>query len=1274
MKAIPWLAPWLITALSAASDASARSALRFTHIGLADGLSQTNVSQIHQDRHGFIWFVTEDGLNRYDGYEVRVYRTERNNPRSLSGNYICRIAEDGLGFLWVLTNTGFDRLEPISGEVDRMAKLIGGLTDSVDCETSFLFIDRNSGLWATAGGEGLARIDLKTLTAKHFRHDPGDPASLGAGYVVAMREDRAGRLWLAMSESGLARYRPETESFDHYRHDPNRPESVSSHSVRSLLEDSHGALWVGVLGALNRFDPVQETFQRFTPSEPEIRAEGFLLLGQDRDGRLWFSLNPKNTVGFFDPRTETFSRIINHDSGVPALQTGLGMQWLETTSGAIWLGGYGTGLYRYDPTDGGISHFRHNPRDKDSLGGNLTRSIYQDRSGLLWFADGNGVSMLDERQEAFGRYDDRQIGSDDTLSLIVRDLMEDRRGDLWIATLGGLKKMDRETGLIHDAPQPEDLSVSQKTIGTLLETSDGTMLVGTWGHGVLEYDRQTGRHNQWWLGENEDVSRAYHLLEDPTGDIWVCTLGAGLVRWRRDSAAFRAYLPVADDPRSMPVSRCMTALSTPEGDLWVGTFGAGLALWSRRDDAFTVYSQGDGRAASLSSNDVRALHLDRDGRLWVGTHGGGLNRFDHESGDFDVFTIEDGLSDNTIYGILEDDAGHLWLSGNNGLCRFNPATGSIRNYDIGDGLQNNEFNTGAHLRTRRGELAFGGMTGFNLFRPERIVDNDYPPPVAITQIQALEQALPLREESVELEYGQNFFAFEFAALSYRQAHKNQYAYKLTGFDADWVYSGDRRYASYTNIDPGRYVFRVKAANNDGVWNETGASVALILTPPFWQTWWFTVLAATLAGWLLYGGYRWRVGLIRVQGERLKAMVRKRTQQLEEANKLKGVFLAKMSHEIRTPLNAIIGFADLIKEGQLDEKDRRFLNLIHESGRSLLQLLNDILDFSKIEEHRLTIERTPFYFERELSAALKPYQVRAGAAGLEMRVIFETGLPACVIGDSMRIKQMAFNLVANALKFTVAGGVAVTFRILSRESDAVRLQCEVVDTGEGIPPEKHECVFQSFTQADDSITRRYGGTGLGLAIVRDLARLMNGEVGLESPVSARPFPSGGPGARLWFTVQLMEAAPAAAPDAARPDPDSEPPLEMRVLVAEDNPANQLLIHKTLQRLGVEALIVADGAKALARLEKERFHAVLMDVQMPVMDGYETTRRIKRRWPDLPVISLTANVYKEAVDKCYACGMDDFIGKPFQRSELRAKLLKWGARARPDAIPAAETADP
>jgi len=820
--------------------------LEFERITLDQGLSQSIIEGILQDRVGFLWFATEDGLNRYDGYRFRVLRHDPDDADSLSYNDLKCVYEDREGVLWVGTfEAGLNRYDPRSGHVTR------------------------------------------------FRHDPADPGSPAADTVRTLLEDRQGDLWLGTQGGGLDRFDRATGRFEHHPADPANADALADGDVRVLHEDRAGALWVGTAGGgLHRYDRSRGVFVRYPvdPADPAAFAHPWIqAIAEDRAGSLWIG-SFGGGLARLDRATGRVTRYRADPRDAGALPDDRVTAIVEDHEGSLWVGTDGGGLARLDPGRRRFARFRHDPADPRSLSTDRIFALHEDRSRVLWIGTyGGSLVKLDLGRKKFATWrrqpDDPASLSDD----IVWSILEDEAGILWVGTdRGGLDRIDRSTGEIrpyrHDPG--DETSLGHDTVRYVYLDRLGDLWLATHGGGLDRLDRATGvfEHHRH---DPEDPDSIAHdelrtVYEDKRGNLWVGTYGGGLDRLDRATGRFLHLRHDPADPASLPNDYVRILLEDRLGELWVGTQGGGLARLDRERGRFAVFRSDPADPGTIGSDFVFALHESADGTLWVGTYGGGIARFDRASGRFRRYTTDDGLPSNSVYGILEDASRRLWISTNRGLARFDPATGHFHTFGARDGLQSDEFNGGAYFESARGEMFFGGIHGFNAFFPDEIVLSEDPPPVAITDLQLFNHSLAPGEayqgppvlarpveytEAIELAYRQDVLTLEFAALHFAAPERNLFRFRLEGFSDQWIDArADRRSATFTRLAPGDYVFRVRAANPDGAWNEEGARLAIRVLPPFWATWWFRALAvAALAGLGLLAWAR-RVRAIRLRAE------------------------------------------------------------------------------------------------------------------------------------------------------------------------------------------------------------------------------------------------------------------------------------------------------------------------------------------------------------------------------------------------------------------------
>ena len=743
----------------------------------------------------------------------------------------------------------------------------------------------------------------------------------------------------------------------------------------------------------------------------------------------------------------------------------------------------------------------------------------------------------------------------------------------------------------------------------------------------------------------------------------------GVNKFDDEKDTFVRYKGNSQDEVSLSNGFVYTIYQDRSGNLWMGTHN-GLNKFLPETEQFSRYLADPDDPNSLSHSRIFSILEAKAGTLWVGTFGG-LNKFEPEQGKWQHYGQKDGLPNDAIQCILEDDQENLWLATYKGLVKFNTKEESFKVYDKRDGRQSDEFSSNC-VKSPRGEFCLGGINGFNAFYPEKIKDNPHIPPVMITDFQLFNQAVPIGPESVlqkhisqseeiTLAYDQTFFSFEFAALNYTLSDKNQYAYMMEGFDEDWYYvDSQRRFATYTNLEPREYTFRVKGSNNDGVWNEEGASIKITITPPWWETTAFRGLMVALIIGLAFGAFRWRVRTIEKRNRELEAQVAQRTRELavakekaELANQAKSTFLANMSHELRTPFNAILGFAQIMmRSPTLPKEHVENLGIISRSGEHLLTLINNVLDLSKIEAGKTTLNAQNFDLYLLLDDLEDMFQLKADDKRLPLRLECTSDLPRYVRTDSVKLRQVLINLLNNAIKFTDKGGVSVRVTAEEPQDNATVLSFEVEDTGVGIAPQELDKLFEAFVQTKTG-QKTQEGTGLGLSISRQFVRLMGGEMSVESEV--------GRGTTFKFDIQVTivegsdteEARPTRRVIALAPN---QP--RYRILIVDDKWTNRHLLINLLKPLEFELQEASNGQEAIARWRTWQPDLIWMDMRMPVMDGYQATRHIKKssKGASCPIIALTASIYEEEQAAVLEAGCDDFLRKPFRSEQIFELMSK------------------
>jgi ligand-binding sensor domain-containing protein/signal transduction histidine kinase len=1015
-----------------------RTDLRFVRLSTDDGLSQTRVAQIVQDDRGFLWFGTQFGLNRFDGYKFKVFAHDPRQPDSLAGVYVSALFKDHAGQLWVACSQCLDRLDPV------------------------------------------------TEICTHYTIDEAESTGL-AGRVVSIAEDPQGMIWLA-SGSGLHRLDPVTGKVKHFRHDPLKPASLASDDVKSAAFDRAGTLWVGTSEGLEAFDRNTGKVTEHVAVPDPLHLNFF----EDTAGTFWIYHTTGSGLATYDRKTHILTSVtLAPDATAPL--TGV-RAMLEDDRGQLWLGTFGAGLLSYDREGRRFIRYRNNPADSESLADDDIIALYKDREGNVWLGlHANGPNHFSTEPRRFERFGRDPTDPNGLTTNFIDAFYEDRSGRLWIGTDDALVRVDRQTG--QYTRFAAGLGV-KPTVVSIAEDRSGAIWIGTYRSGVARLDEATGRFEVLRHRTSDEGSLSndavHRIFVDHAGRLWAGT-NDGLDRLAADGRRFDVFKV---DPGNRWAQCYVTIAEDRRGILWLGSAYTGLHRFDPATGQFTVYKSTPGSPGSIADDTVPAVFPDGRGAIWVGTHIG-LDRFDPATGMFTPCLDNGAALERTVGCILPDRQGHLWMSTNRGLTEFDPGSGEFRHYSTADGLPGNDL-TGweAGCIGAKGRLYFGGFDGGVAFDPAQVADDSFVPPVVITDFK-----LPYAPRSspaaaalakgifpvgpLVLAHDENCLFVEFSALSYFNARTNRYRYRLEGLDPRWNESASaQRSATYTTLPPGSYVFQAQGATARGHWSEPGIVLHIAVLNPWWETWWFRLLVIVLVIGVALGADRIRTNQthrIRQMREELARVARLTTM---------GELTVSIAHEVNQPLAAIV------TNGQacLRWLNRDVPNL-EEIRTGIAHIVRDGLRGSEVVVRiRAMVRKEPsIHRPLDMNAVVAEIveMVPMADDGPTLQLDLAAGLPE-VMGDQVQLQQVLSNLMKNGIE-AMSSVTARERRLQVRTSAAVAGQVlvEVMDTGAGIDPEKIPKLFEAF------FTTKANGVGMGLSICRSIIESHGGRISAEA---------------------------------------------------------------------------------------------------------------------------------------------------------------------------------
>ncbi len=1216
------------------SEAQARQH-KLKHIDANDGLSDNEVNCFLKDSSGFVWIGTANGLNRFDGHSIKSFLHNSNDSTSLLDNGVSKICETPDGRLMVNTNRGPDLYDPEKENFEP---------------------------------------DIKAFYKTY---------NLPAGLIKDIVKDDQENFWFVHETKGLIKYNSGNHHSIQVVHDSSQSESIISNSITSFAKDlDKKSFWViHSNGYLERISEVNGGISVVYRNDFLFKLNKGLPLEYkiiiDQDGDLWtFVVRGKDQGAYYFDTKQFYFRHFSRKSFPGALNTNIVRDISYDDTGLIWIGTDHGGINIVDKKDFSVAYLKHVDGDNQSLLQNSIYALYKDDSGILWIGTHKmGVSFYYPHMNRFPSYKKNSLDPSSLPFDDVNCFTEDTKGNLWIGTNGGgLIYFDRQhetfKQFLHDPENPK--SLSNDVIVSLCIDHQEKLWIGTFLGGLNCYDGKKFirfLHDSLNTNTLSDLS-AWDVFEDSKQRLWIGTLSAGvdlLDRGTNTFSHFKSYEPNSIHPNSINA-----IMEDSDGDIWFASQD-GVEVLSKKNSRFTFLSNVPGDKNSLVNNHVFDIKEDKQGRIWLGTLGG-LNYFNKSTKKFISYTTEDGLPHNSVLGILIDDNGNLWLSTQNGICNAiiegEPERNiklTFRTYGEGDGLQGRRFNKNANYKTRLGELIFGGAKGFNIFKPAQIKLNKISPRVFLTDFKIYNKRINVGEEvdgkilfsksldrtdHIILPYNQNVFSIEFAALDYFQPQRVLYRYKLEGFHTKWINTDTKsKEVTFTNLDPGDYTLKIKAANHDGFWNPHETTLKVTILPPFWKTLPAIVVYIILVFLLLLLTKRLiehrEKQKFRIKQERLEVM------RMHELDMMKIKFFTNVSHEFRTPLTLILAPVEKLVKQTKSSDHKKQLHLIQQNAKRLLNLVNQLLDFRKLEVQHVKLnlsEGDLIKFLQEITYSFSDLSEKK-----EIVLNFNSNVESLVtLFDADKVEKIVFNLLSNAFKFTPEGGkISVEVENTAEE----KIIIIVKDTGIGIPDEKRDRIFEPFFQNDLPGTLLNQGSGIGLSITKEFVKLHHGNISVRSePGQGSSFILELPIQEVLHHTGTPELTATHVEDEyfAR-DSSLSRRVKPTVLIVEDNEDFSFYLKDNLKQ-AYRIYEARNGNEGWQNALLNLPDVIVTDIMMPGMNGLQLCNKIKSdpRTSHIPIIILTARTDDEHKLEGYETGADEYLSKPFNFEILASRI--------------------
>ena len=1237
---------------------------KFEHITIQQGLTDNQIYSIGQDKLGFMWFGTPSGLNRFDGYNVKVYSHMAHYARS-------PIFEDDNGSLWMLC---------WGGEIYRFNLLTEKFISypSVGLWTYQLFKDQRGEIWAGTIGGGISKYIHAADSFITYKNKIDDCTSISSDTVYVMFEDSEKNFWIGTA-NGLNLFDPNKRNFKHWINKPRR-------RILTIAEDKNGIIWLGTWG-----DGVYEVDKSLKILKHYIEPSVVYFICVDSRNNLWVETNLG--ISYFNRASRKFINYKNYSKYHTGSGTVSQTSILENNNGTIW-SIVQRNIIRFEPNLNDFVFLQKNPLSVHSISDNLVNEIFKDNTGNLWLGtNSGGVNYLSSERKPFFYFPKK----------FVTSIFKDKTDVLWIGTQNGIFKIRNDNESIYKKIEGYDGIVCQITEDTL-----GNLWIAAGENGLYSLDIRSQKIMKRFAS-GEIISRVFI---DKKGIIWIGSWD-NLFKYNPSKNIFSGFNMT---PKGEPPHVISFIYEDHSSNLWVG--GYNMLTNIDKNIQKNVFNNIDKK--NLFNHTFNTIYEDSNNKIWIGSSHGlyNLNSFTNK---LNKRKIEDELDDEGMYGIGGDNKGALWILTSDGVLKYDTLKGDVKIYSAEDGaiVPSTSFPYLPFYNGKNGEIYFGGIDGYVMFYPDSVKDNTYIPTVVITSFKIFNKEVKLdttisMKKTIYLTYSENNISFEFAALNYTSPQKNQYAYKLDGFEKDWTYCGTRRNASYTNLDHGSYAFRVKGSNNDGVWNEKGTSVFIIITPPWWKTGFAYLLYALIICSVIY--FIWRMQLKRIKVKHEYQMSKFEAEKLHEVDELKSRFFTNISHEFRTPLTLILGPVKQIIERTKEERTKNDLNVVHKNANNLLGLVNQLLDISKLESGNMKLQVGPYNIIPLLKALLQSFCSYAERKRINLK-FNSTVDEITVYVDKEKIEKIITNILSNSFKFTPEGGeieVAVksnshslqaegVFRSKTNKSKSVKnvlsplegrgvgkdkltindfAEITIRDTGIGIPKEKIPKIFDRFYQVDGSNAREQVGTGIGLSLTKELVELHKGSIEVESEegrgtIFTIRFPLGKEHLNqeeiceagkdeVQYISQNSNDIDGDETDLPRSmlgkpaydlisDVRSDKERKPILLIVEDNADVRNYIKNNLEK-DYKIFEAIDGEDGWNKSIKIIPDLIISDVMMPKMDGFKLCEKLKtdERTSHIPVILLTAKASSKDKIEGLETGADEYLMKPFEPDELKVRI--------------------